>query len=948
MPKFQVKAPDGQLFEFYGPDGATQQQAEEYFRQNYKPSYYKPSQQTPQQPVGLAEEMQKPAYQEQGRLAAGMRSFLNEATLGLGRDAIAGLRAAPALFTEGKDFLPEYERQAAFEKAQLAGGEKEYGTTTALSGLAGGVATSIAATPARVAGWINKSAPFLERAAKYALVSAPVEAFRATQNLQEGETVPQAAQRGLETAAIAGPLGATLEKGVGAVANVGRALVGGSKKGPLTEAEKVIQAGKEANIPIRTTSVFPPQSWAGKKLEAASDIVPLVGTGGGLVKTQEARQKAAEDFVRQYVPEAQSNSAWLQDITTQVKDKHGKMIEKFGKLKNRVLQRPEYNTSADLFDAQTNLSKKARDYQKDISRLEDELNGGQSRGYADLLKEEMDPTYQAMRQGIDVKNWDEFSALLDGATQKMPRTAQPTTLLQRIRQLGGIKKDDYNIGDVKAMDINVRGKTKRQITSEGNLSVTNKPKSLDYMRESLVEEGWLNPKDDINDLLDLMQQDEMARNTGIGHIYKPSDISKGLEYENSLQYDTQISRARDSLYFNYGVDNPEVLKKEIYKSIDKAKKELLKYEAKQGVSRSLSAEEINRLNNDLFQKKSQLNNLSKSIDKLSFQTKSIPTPNLISAIDNELAAIKPSLEAEQITLAEMKAKGKEPSSVGDFAKMEQELLKIRGLASNNKGLNNLEKLREIFSKNFAKDPTAFDFENKLYPYLREDMGNFLKSRSPADYKRWQIGNQELQTLGKEVKKTSLSSIMNKGDIVPESAKNILLSKNASEVEILAKYLNNKGKQSAKSVIVEDMMARSKLKGEDSIDPDKFLESLSQRQNQIKTFFSKQEQDAIEGLKRALQATKRSGKYAKSTPLQMGIGTLGAAGFGSLLPGLTQSLMGVAGAVAVGGRIYQSKAMRDTLVALGRVKQNSTAEQRLIDKLISLQAGQATAREITGE
>jgi hypothetical protein len=59
-------------------------------------------------------------------------------------------------------------------------------------------------------------------------------------------------------------------------------------------------------------------------------------------------------------------------------------------------------------------------------------------------------------------------------------------------------------------------------------------------------------------------------------------------------------------------------------------------------------------------------------------------------------------------------------------------------------------------------------------------------------------------------------------------------------------------------------------------------------------------------------------------------------------------MGVAGGVAVGGRIYQSKAMRDTLVALGRVKQNSTAEQRLIDKLISLQAGQATAREITGE
>lgn len=696
-----------------------------------------PAQQQQQapQPANLAEAMQNPAYQEQGRLAAGMRSFLNEATLGLGRDTVAGLRAAPALFTGSKDFLPEYERQAAFEKAQLAGGEKEYGTTTALAGLAGGVGTSIAATPARVAGWINKSAPFLERAAKYALVSAPVEAFRATQNLQEGETVPQAVGRGLETAAIAGPLGATLEKGVGAVANVGRALVGGAKKGPITEAEKVIQAGKEANIPIRTTSVFPPQSWAGKKLEAASDIVPLAGTGGGLVKTQEARQKAAEDFVRQYIPEAETNPAWLQDITTQVKNKHGKMIEKFSNLKNRVLQRPEYNTAQELSDNSKAIFNKMDKYQKDIANLENELN------------------------------------------------AAPLTTM-------------------------------------------------------------------------------------------------GVPINSAKQ---------------------------------------------------------NRIVNEIAKKKASLQKLQIQMDTIAGQTISIPTPKLTAAIDEKLAEIQPNYETEM------------QRGPGQFSKMREELLAMRAQAAENKGLNALENVRDTYSKKYKNnDPGAFDFENLFYPSLKEDMGNFLKSKNPVDFKKWQVGNQELQTLGKEVKKTSLSSIMNKGDIVPESAKNILLSKNASEVEILAKYLDDKGKQSAKSVIVEDMMARSKLKGEENIDPDKFLESLSQRQNQIKTFFSKQEQDAIEGLKRALQATKRSGKYAKSTPLQMGLGTIGAAGFGSLLPGLTQSLMGVAGAVAVGGRIYQSKAMRDTLVALGRVKANSTAEQRLLDKLISLQAGQATAREITGE
>jgi hypothetical protein len=690
MPKFQVKGPDGQFYEINGPEGATQQQAEEYFRNNYKPSYYEPSQQMPQpesQPaiggladnvaknVGLMKEPKYPAvvraaqrtYEDIGQglsdIGTGGLDFLYS-----GGQAVANIAGNDVLRgTQSILGLPQTEKPVEDINQYLRQREQGIQAEEAQRPQTGLVNVNVP----RMVGQIAPQIPFMPLKAvglARGALEGGVQAAAFTPATGEGDYWTQKAKQfGL----------GGLFSGLSDVALTAGRAIRGTAKGPLTEAEKVIQAGKQANIPVRTTDVYPPQSWAGKKLEAASDIVPLVGTGGGLVKTQEAKQKAAEDFVRQYVPEAESNSAWLQDITTQVKDKHGKMIEKFGNLKNRVLQRPEYNTSAG----------------------------------------------------------------------------------QKI---------------------------------------------------------------------------------------------------------------------------------------------------------------------------------------------SISTPNLISAIDNELAAIKPSLEAEQITLAEMKAKGKEPSSVGDFAKMEQELLKIKGLASNNKGLNALEKLRETFSKNFAKDPTAFDFENKLYPYLREDMGNFLKSKSPVDYKRWQVGNQELQTLGKEVKKTSLSSIMNKGDIVPESAKNILLSKNASEVEILAKYLDNKGKQSAKSVIVEDMMARSKLKGEESIDPDKFLESLSQRQNQIKTFFSKQEQDAIEGLKRALQATKRSGKYAKSTPLQMGVGTLGAAGFGSLLPGLTQSLMGVAGAVAVGGRIYQSKAMRNTLVALGRVKRNSTAEQRLIDKLISLQAGQATAREITGE
>jgi hypothetical protein len=883
-----------------------------------------------QQPANLVEAMQNPAYQEQGRLAAGMRSFVNEATLGLGRDVIAAGRAAPALFTGSKDFLPEYERQAAFEKAQLAGGEKEYGTTTALSGLAGGVATSIALTPARVAGWINKSAPFLERAAKYALVSAPVEAFRATQNLQEDETVPQAVGRGLETAAIAGPLGAALEKGVGAVTNVGRVLVGGAKKGPITEAEKVIQAGKEANIPIRTTDVYPPQSWAGKKLQQVTDRIPIAGTGGNLVKTQAARQKSVEDFVKQYVSGAQNDPAWLREINEQVKSKSKAKLKRFQKLKSSVLDEPDYNTDPNVFKQQKQLNNNVLEYRKDIAKLEDQLSNGQSRKYVDLLQEELDPSYQASLQGVNIDNFEEFKYLLDGANQKMPSVKQPTTLLTRIRQLGGIKSTDYNKSDIKAMDINVRGKTKRSISSEGTLQVTNKPKSLDYMRESLVEEGWLKPNATINDLLDAMNVDEMARNTGIGHIYSPKDASKGLEYENSLQYVSGASEARDKLYFDYGIEDPKAFKESIDKGIAKAKKQLEKLGTQESFDSTM---DFNTLNKNLLKKREQLNLSLNQMERLKSKEKSVPVPAVTAKIDELLG--------EWNRLA---------SGGDEEAKRIVDILnKEKTVFNKNDGLGYLEKKRELLSAKYSDDPTVKDVANKIYDPLNQDIGNFLKSKNPFDYKKWKSGNEGLTILGDETKSTALSRVINKGNVVPEAAKGMILSQKPSEVANIGRYLNKKGKDNAKKIIIEDLISRSKIDGGETIDPDKFLKIASQRNSQFKTFFSTQEQDALKGLEVALRATKDAERFSKSTPWLQTAALSGIPILGVFVgTGSAKVAAGAAAGAGLAGRAYQSKAMRNTLVALGRVKQNSTAERRLIDKLISLQAGQATAREITGE
>lgn len=661
MPKYTLKASDGASYTLDSPNELTPDQLDTAFSEALQ--QFQPKQ-------------QQPSYDDQGRGYAAARNFLNEATFGFGKNAVARLRSLRS---------GDYEKELAYQKSQLAGDIEQYPVTSVISGIGGAVGTSIAATPARVANWIGKGGSFLSRSGRMAAIGAPSGALYGVGNRQEGESIPEAAIRGGVTGAAFAPVGVAagdlVSGGVravrGGVQGVKNLRSGTTQISPeqqnLTEAEKVIQAGKEAKIPIRTTAVMPPQSWLGKRLQQATDRIPVIGTGGGLVKTQEARRKATEDFVNQYVPEAQADPVWLKEISEEVKTKYGEKLEIFKEMKNTVLSKPEYNVG------------------------------------------------------------------------------EPIT-----------------------------------------------------------------------------------------------------------------------------------------------------------------------------------------------------TPNFLKAIDEEMAKIQKPLNAERKTIAQEKAKANatgaeyKPLPTPYETKM-NELISLRGQATNNEGLGALETVRGDLSAKYATNPTMFDFANKLYPHLREDMGNFLKSQNPADYKKWKSGNEGLTILGDETKKTSLSRVINKGNVVPEAAKSLILSSKPSEVANINRYLEPAGRENAKKVIVEDLITRSTPKDSTFIDPDKFLQVVSQRQNQFKTFFSKQEQDALEGLTRALRATIEAGKYEKSRPwLQTLVSSAPFLGIGVGVS--TKAAAGAAAGVGLAGRVYESKMVRDLLITLSKIKKNSPEEKLLINKIISMQASQLGAKE----
>jgi hypothetical protein len=182
-----------------------------------------------------------------------------------------------------------------------------------------------------------------------------------------------------------------------------------------------------------------------------------------------------------------------------------------------------------------------------------------SRSFADILKEEADPSFQAMMSGVNIDDPRQFNSLIQDATLKTPPVAQPVTLNTRIRQLGGIDKNDPNIGDIKAMDVRLFGRQKREITPQGDVKIVNAPKSLDYMREALAEEGWISKKATIAELLDKISNDASGAS-----VYHPKDYQKMIDFENYNNAASGIDTAKQKLAYEYGIENP----KEFIKTIE--------------------------------------------------------------------------------------------------------------------------------------------------------------------------------------------------------------------------------------------------------------------------------------------------------------------------------------------------------------------------------------------
>lgn len=226
--------------------------------------------------------------------------------------------------------------------------------------------------------------------------------------------------------------------------------------------------------------------------------------------------------------------------------------------------------------------------------------------------------------------------------------------------------------------------------------------------------------------------------------------------------------------------------------------------------------------------------------------------------------------------------------------------------------------------------------------MTDDMTNFAKSNlEPQDFAKWQKANKVYANEAVKLTKTRLKNVLDKGDVTPESVKNMLFSQNPSEVNLLYKSLGNEGKRNTRSAIISRVV-NDLSRRQHGITPNSFASEMKKYGLQVDTFFKGEEKAQLQGLLKALNATRRAQDAAITTPTGQQV-----IGGGTALSLWVDPVSTVGAGGTLGGlaRLYESAPVRNALLRLDSVPVGSTKfDQALTEFVEILQPAIQTMRE----
>ena len=263
---------------------------------------------------------------------------------------------------------------------------------------------------------------------------------------------------------------------------------------------------------------------------------------------------------------------------------------------------------------------------------------------------------------------------------------------------------------------------------------------------------------------------------------------------------------------------------------------------------------------------------------------------------------------------------------------------------------NMEQLRTTFRTDVIGDSIKPNTRTEgiaksIYKSMTQDLDDVVKTNlSPREFGQWKKSNAVYGREAEKLKKSRLKVLFNKGDQVSSQDINKqILSKDEKVRRNLFASLNTKGRENARAAMISTFAENASKSGELSVN--QFLSQLNKNKGQINDFFKGKDRQAIEGLRIALDATKR----AQDSPVvtKSGMQAIPYVTAASALANLPATIGAAAGAGSI-SRIYESRPVRDALLRLSSVPKGSTQFEKALEKsLYAIIAGSQVLRsEVT--
>lgn len=180
--------------------------------------------------------------------------------------------------------------------------------------------------------------------------------------------------------------------------------------------------------------------------------------------------------------------------------------------------------------------------------------------------------------------------------------------------------------------------------------------------------------------------------------------------------------------------------------------------------------------------------------------------------------------------------------------------------------------------------------SQLYKAISDDMESFAKSVDPELAKKWKMADREFSGFATGSNKAGVRRLIKTGDATPEDIDLMLFSNKQSDVDFIKNNIDETGKQALKQRLLQKVMQKTSL-GADDINPNKFASQLDKMRMQFNAIFDKDELKAIEGIKKALNETRRAQDASVATASgQQTIPLIAWIKPTVLIPGLIQSII----------------------------------------------------------